>query len=73
MRRVNFYEALQFIFQCYEDMDGVREQDYEVSVGEVVYRGILFNSGFAVGARREHSEDVQVTFWILEPGHAVRK
>jgi hypothetical protein len=77
MRECNPYEQLMFLDEQLQKNDSIREQDYDVLVSEIPYRGILLNSGYAVVARsaftRGPMEIQAVTFprfFILEPGHA---
>ena len=67
-----------FLGEEYDKGNSVRDQDYEVMIREIPYRGVLLNSGHALVAQSHYifgPMDGMVTvtfprFYILEPGHA---
>lgn len=77
MRECNWYEHLIFLDSQQSEGDSIRDQDYEVRIEDVPYRGILLNTGYALVARSEYyllqgvPLRVFPRFFILEPGHAV--
>lgn len=79
MRECNPYQQLMFLDEQLQKNDSIREQDYDVLVNEIPYRGLLLNTGYAIVARSCFTDGpmgiVAVTFprfFILEPGHAGR-
>jgi hypothetical protein len=80
VRECTPYEQLLFLDQRQSEGDSIRDQDYEVHIREVPYRGLLLNSGHALvcASRLEKGPmDGMFTvamprFYILEPNHARR-
>lgn len=70
MRECTYYDQLIFLGEQYDDHNSIRDQDYEVTIQGVIYRGILLNTGHAVVTCSQQVGAPR--FFLLEPNHAGR-